>query len=176
MKISQLGWSPLDALLVCLPLGLILKLTGASPGWVFACSCLAIIPLAGWMGRATEHLAAHLGPGAGGLINATFGNAAELIIAVLALKEGLHGVVKASLTGSIIGNILLVLGLSMLVGGFRHRRQKFNRTAAGLGSTLLAVSAEGLMVPAIVHAVGGRAIDEDLQRMSLIIAVVLFVT
>src|SRR6201981_2856500 len=83
----------------------------------FICSCLGIVPLAGWMGRATEELAEHLGHGVGGLLNATFGNAAELIIALMALSKGLTGVVKASLTGSIIGNVLLVLGLSIVAGG-----------------------------------------------------------
>src|SRR5262245_34162943 len=85
---------------------------------VFAFSALAIVPLAGLMGEATEQLASRLGAGVGGLLNATFGNAAELIIALVALQRGLYDVVKASLTGSIIGNILLVLGLSMLAGGF----------------------------------------------------------
>ena len=85
------------------------------------------------MGKATEHLAEKMGAGIGGLLNATFGNAAELIIAALALHKGLHGVVKASITGSIIGNVLLVLGLSVLVGGAKFTQQRFNRTAAGIG-------------------------------------------
>src|ERR1043166_25194 len=97
---------------------------------LFICSGLAIIPLAGIMGRATEHLAEHLGQGIGGLLNATFGNAAELIIALMALHKGLEGVVKASITGSIIGNMLLVLGLSVIAGGAKFKTQKFERTAA----------------------------------------------
>jgi len=95
--------------------------------WVFVASALAIIPLAGLMGEATEQLASRLGAGVGGLLNATFGNAAELIIALVALQRGLYDVVKASLTGSIIGNILLVLGVSMLAGGFRREKQTFDR-------------------------------------------------
>ena len=96
------------------------------------------------MGRATEHLAGRMGSGIGGLLNATFGNAAELIIALMALRAGLYDVVKASITGSIIGNILLVLGLAVLAGGIKHRRQTFNRTSAGIGATLLVLSAIGL--------------------------------
>jgi len=95
---------------------------------VFSFSALAIIPLAGLMGEATEQLASRLGAGVGGLLNATFGNAAELIIALVALEKGLYDVVKASLTGSIIGNILLVLGVSMLAGGLRREKQKFDRS------------------------------------------------
>jgi Ca2+:H+ antiporter len=139
-------------------------------------SSLAIIPLAGLMGRATEHLAERLGAGLGGLLNASFGNAAELIIALMALRAGLLDVVKASITGSIIGNVLLVLGLSVLVGGVKYEAQTFNRTAAGLGATLLALSAIGLVVPALFHFVarGNPAAHE--QELSLEIAIVLFVT
>src|SRR5246500_2756162 len=90
---------------------------------VFITSALAILPLAGWMGRATEQLAERIGEGVGGLLNATFGNAAELIIALVALHAGLHDVVKASIAGSIVGNMLLVLGAAMLAGGNRHRDQ-----------------------------------------------------
>jgi Ca2+:H+ antiporter len=124
---------------------------GALPVFIFA--CIAIIPLAGIMGESTEHLAARLGAGIGGLLNATFGNAAELIIALVALSRGLHDVVKASLTGSIIGNILLVLGAALLAGGFKRERQTFDRAAAAVGSTLLALAAIGLLLPAAFHAV-----------------------
>ena len=118
---------------------------------IFVVSALAIIPLAGLMGRATEMLAERLGQGVGGLLNATFGNAAELIIAGIALREGLFDLVKASITGSIIGNVLLVFGLSALLGGLRHPTQRFNRTAASQGGTLLVLSGIGLVVPAIFH-------------------------
>ena len=117
--------------------------------WIFVVSGLAIIPLAGILGEATEHLAEHVGPGVGGLLNATFGNAAELIIAVFALQAGLYGVVKASITGSIIGNLLLVLGASMLAGGLKYKTQSFNAMAAGMNSTLLLLSTAGLVVPAL---------------------------
>ncbi len=125
---------------------------------VFAFACLAIVPLAGIMGESTEHLAARLGAGAGGLLNASFGNAAELIIAFMALRRGLFDVVKASLTGSIIGNSLLVLGLALVAGGFRRERQVFERSAAAVGSTLLALAAIGLVVPAMFHLVAEGAV------------------
>src|SRR6476660_2387805 len=113
----------LDWLLVFVPAAFVLAYWQAVRNdlALFLCSGLAIIPLAGIMGRATEHLAEHLGQGIGGLLNATFGNAAELIIALMALHKGLIGVVKASITGSIIGNILLVLGASLAAGGFKYR-------------------------------------------------------
>jgi Ca2+:H+ antiporter len=165
---------PLDALLIFIPIALILELAKAPPVWVFAISAVAIVPLAALMGRATEQLATRMGAGVGGLLNATFGNAAELIIALAALRAGLHDVVKASITGSILGNILLVLGLAILCGGLKHERQTFNRTSAGVGVTLLGLSAIGLVVPAIFHRIvqGTEAARE--ARMSLEIAVVLF--
>ena len=154
--------------------------------WVFVASALAIIPLAGLMGEATEQLASRLGAGVGGLLNATFGNAAELIIALVALQRGLYDVVKASLTGSIIGNILLVLGVSMLAGGFRREKQTFDRSAAAASSTLLALAALALLVPAVFHLVAEGAVahhtltpDREVvteQTLSLEIAVVLFVS
>lgn len=166
-------------LLVFAPIALAMEyLFHASAIAIFATSALAIIPLAGLMGRATEQIAERVGEGVGGLLNATFGNAAELIIAIIALRAGLHDLVKASITGSIIGNILLVFGLSALVGGLRFNEQKFNRTAASLGSTLLVLSAIGLVIPAIFHIVagggaGGAAAEREL---SLEISIVLMVT
>jgi Ca2+:H+ antiporter len=124
---------------------------------IFGFACIAIIPLAGIMGEATEHLAARLGAGIGGLLNATFGNAAELIIAMVALSRGLHDVVKASLTGSIIGNVLLVLGAALLTGGFKREKQTFDRAAAAVGSTLLALAGVGLLLPAMFHAVASES-------------------
>ncbi|MGH9382120.1 MAG: calcium/proton exchanger [Thermoanaerobaculia bacterium] len=147
-----------------------------SPTWVFLFACLAILPLAGWMGRSTEHLAERTGEGIGGLLNATFGNAAELIIALMALKAGLYDVVKASLTGSIIGNILLVLGLAMLAGGARRNRQTFNPTGARSQATMLTLAAIALVMPALFHFLGGREAVARERGLSLEIAVVLMVT
>ncbi len=163
----------LDWLLVFVPVTAALEwFVPEAHGWIFVSACIAILPLAGWLGHATEHLAAHTGEGVGGLLNATFGNAAELIIAVAALQRGLHDVVKASLTGSIIGNILLVAGLSMLAGGIRHRTQPFQALAARAQSTLLILSAIALVVPAVFHHVAHatRQVENDL---SLEISVVL---
>lgn len=176
MRIGNLEIDSLSLLLVFVPVSIVLERVHADPVWVFVGSGLAIIPLAGWMGKATEHLAEHVGAGIGGLLNATFGNAAELIIGFVALKAGLLDVVKASITGSIIGNILLVLGASVLVGGLKHETQYFNRTAAGLGVTLAALSAIGLVVPAIFHLVVRGHPEPHERELSLEIALVLFLT
>ncbi len=166
----------LNWLLVFVPVATVLEFTHANPIAIFATSCLAIIPLAGWMGRATEHLAEKLGEGIGGLLNATFGNAAELIIALMALRKGLYEVVKASITGSIIGNILLVLGLSILIGGLKYPKQVFNKTAASLGSTLLGLSAIALVMPAVFHMLVVNKPNVREQDLSLEIAIVLIIT
>src|SRR5512136_2435124 len=123
--------------------------------FIFFAACLAILPLAGWLGKATEHLADKTGEGIGGLLNATFGNAAELIIALAALHKGLYEVVKASLTGSIIGNILLVLGASFLAGGLKFKIQKFNETATRIQSTNLMLAAAAFILPAAYHYLAG---------------------
>src|SRR5262247_3325362 len=149
--------SPLSWMLIFVPAAIVLELMHANPIYVFTASAAGIIPLAGWMGRATEWMAEHLGSGIGGLLNATFGNAAELIIAIMALRAGLHEVVKASITGSIIGNLLLVLGVSLMAGGIRFSILKFNRTAASLSTTLQALSAIALIVPALFHRLAGAA-------------------
>jgi Ca2+:H+ antiporter len=155
----------LKLLLVFVPLAALAEWLHWGGTAVFICACVAIIPLAGLMGEATERLAARLGAGIGGLLNATFGNAAELIIALVALSRGYHDVVKASVTGSIIGNILLVLGLSIFAGGLRRERQTFDRAAAGVGSTLLVLAAIGLVVPAVFHYLGEAAVH--VQRLTL---------
>lgn len=175
----------LDWLLIFVPIAIALRFVPPlhNPTALFIVSCLAIIPLAGWMGHATEHLAEHLGEGVGGLLNATFGNAAELIIALFALKKGLYGVVKASITGSIIGNALLVMGLSLLAGGLKFKRQSFNRTAAGVSATALTLAAIALIMPTIFHIVaaqtpvnlGGWTPQKE-QNLSLAIAIVLILT
>jgi Ca2+:H+ antiporter len=141
----------------------------------FLCACLAILPLAGWLGRATEHLAEHTGETVGGLLNATFGNAAEFIIALAALRQGLHEVVKASITGSIIGNVLLVGGLAMFCGGLRYERQRFRAKAARTQATLLTLAAIALVLPASFHAIGGPAGYASEGMLSLEFAIVLLV-
>lgn len=170
------GW--LTILLLAVPLAIALRFADAGAILLFAASCTAIIPLAGLMGRATEQLAERLGPGIGGLLNATFGNAAELIIALFALFNGLDEVVKASLTGSIIGNILLVLGASLLAGGLKYDVQRFNRTAAGTGATMMVLAAIGMLVPAIFHALP-EVTDADVtleHELSVGVSLVLLMT
>ena len=143
--------------------------------WIFVTASLAIIPLAGWLGHATEHLAAKTGEGLGGLLNATFGNAAEMIIALMALRRGLYDVVKASLTGSIIGNVLLVLGAAILAGGIKHTTQKFNPSGARVQATMLILAAIALIVPAAFHYLGGPSGVVKEAGLSLDISIVLLV-
>jgi len=172
----------IDCLLIAVPATFAIRFV---PGWrhetlLFVVSGLAIIPLAGWMGRATEHLAARTGEGVGGLLNATFGNAAELIIALAALSKGLTGVVKASITGSIIGNILLVLGASFIAGGIKFNSQTFNRTAARGAAASLTLAVIALIIPTVFHISAGRSVagwsPQAEQNLSLAIAGVLFIT
>jgi Ca2+:H+ antiporter len=181
--VKGLAKEPLYWLLGALPLAVALGLLGASDLWIFLVSGLAIVPLAGLMGRATENLAETLGAGIGGLLNATFGNAAELIIGLIALSKGpaMYPLVKASITGSIIGNILLVMGLAILLGGLKYPRQVFNRTAAGMGATLLALASIGLIMPTLYYYLFrtgiGLSADElhNIESLSEEIAVILAV-
>jgi Ca2+:H+ antiporter len=142
---------------------------------IFLASCLAVIPLAGRLGHATAELARYTGEGAGGLLNATFGNAAELIIAIMAIRKGLYSVVKASLTGSIIGNILLVLGAAILAGGLKHKHQRFNMTGARAQATLLTLAAIALVMPAAFHALAGPQARVGDGSISLGISFVLLI-
>lgn len=171
----------LNWLLVFVPAAFCLRyIPGLGSGtWLFIVSALAIIPLAGWMGAATEQLSHRLGEGVGGLLNASFGNAAELIIALIALRAGLIDVVKASITGSIIGNLLLVLGLSIFSGGLRHKQQRFNKTAARASCTALILAAAALVIPSVFHYSASRDggwTPEAEQGLSLAIATVLILT
>jgi Ca2+:H+ antiporter len=178
------GWPYL--LVPLIPIAVLLELTHAEATIVFAASALGIIPTAALMGRATEELAARSGPGIGGLLNVTFGNAPELIIALFALNEGLQEVVKASIVGSILGNILLVLGAAMLAGGIGRDRQTFNRTGASVQSTMLMLAAAALLMPAVFELVEGQGLpspgaeavnyDATVEHLSLAVAIVLIGT
>jgi len=139
------------AVLVFVPLAIGAELMHAQPLVIFGLSALAIIPLAGVLGSATEELAGHTGPTVGGVLTATLGNFAELVIASFALKAGLIDLVKASITGSILGNLLLVLGAALVAGGLKHKTQKINPNLAGLNTTLLTVAVLGLVLPALFH-------------------------
>jgi Ca2+:H+ antiporter len=139
----------LNLLIVFLPVAIGLRILGANDVLVFLTSALAVVPLAGLIGAATDEAAKYLGAGLGGFLTATFGNAAELIIALLALQRGLTEVVKASLTGSILGNLLLVLGLAMFVGGWNRDKQTFNRTHVGAATGMLILTVLALLMPDI---------------------------
>ena len=177
---------PVYALGIFIPIAVGLELAHAAPLLVFSAAALGVIPTAAVMGEATEHIAAQTGPGIGGFLNVTFGNAPELIIAFFALKEGLQEVVKASIVGSIIGNILLVMGAAMLVGGWNREKQSFNRTAANAQSAMLLLALCALILPAVfqlVHGgglpgVGDERVDfgSDLEHLSFAVALVLMVS
>jgi Ca2+:H+ antiporter len=181
---SAHGWPYLLTPLI--PIAVVLELTHASATVIFAVSAAAIIPTAALMGRATEELAAKSGPGIGGFLNVTFGNAPELIIALFALNAGLQEVVKASVVGSILGNMLLVLGASMLVGGLKRDKQTFNRTSAGVQTTMLLLAGGALLMPAIFELVQGQGLpgvnaesidyDSTVEHLSLATAIVLMGT
>ena len=142
----------LNWLLAAIPFAIAAEWLHWSPLAVFGLSALAIIPLSALLGHATEELSAHTGPTVGGLLNATFGNLAELIIAGFALRAGLIDLVKASITGSILGNLLLVLGAAQLAGGLRYKTQTFNRNLATVNVPLLVIAAAGLIVPSLFYA------------------------
>jgi Ca2+:H+ antiporter len=181
---SAHGWPYLLAPLI--PIAVALELVGASATIVFLASALGIIPTAALMGRATEELAARSGPGIGGLLNVTFGNAPELIIALFALERGLQEVVKASIVGSIIGNMLLVLGAAMLAGGIGRDKQRFSRTSASIQTTMLMLACGALIMPAIFELVEGKGLPEPgaeaihyggtVEHLSLAVAIVLIIT
>jgi Ca2+:H+ antiporter len=179
--LSGEGWP--YVLVPFIPIAVALRFADADATIVFFASALGVIPTAALMGRATEELAARSGPGIGGLLNVTFGNAPELIIALFALGEGLHEVVKASLIGSILGNILLVMGAAITVGGVRRERQKFDATAAQAQSLMLLLASVALVMPAIFELVIGGSLPSptdrndrfpsDLETMSALVAIVL---
>src|SRR5215213_3023336 len=174
---------PVHFLGVFIPVAVVLELAHAGPILVFGAAALGVIPCAAVMGEATEAIAARTGPGIGGLLNVTFGNAPELIIAFFALIEGLQEVVKASLVGSIIGNILLVLGGAMFVGGLPREKQTFNRTAANAQSAMLMLALVALIFPAIFQLIHGGGLPRvgvdqvdfgsDLEKLSFGVAIVL---
>lgn len=165
-------------LLILVPIALILAFGGIGGHTsVFVASALALVPLAAVLGRATEEAAIYTGPKIGALLNATLGNAAELIITIVALREGLVDVVKASIAGSIIGNILVVLGLSLLLGGLRNGTQRFDPRTAGTNATMMALAVVALGIPAVFSLAGGdlRPNDRDILRLSDGLAIVLIV-
>jgi Ca2+:H+ antiporter len=176
LSIPRFTWRSLDGaflvLLLLIPAALLSAwLDGGAA--TFFLAALAIIPLAHWMGAATESLAGRLGAGVGGLVNATFGNAAELIIALVALRAGQTAVVKASITGSVICNLLLVLGGAVFAGGLRRQRQLFNATVVLSGVALMYLAVTGLVIPNLFHLALGAAATPLMRPLSLAVSVVL---
>jgi Ca2+:H+ antiporter len=161
-------------LLVFMPVAIVLRLVNANPELVFAASALAIVPLAYQIGKGTEQLAAHAGSQVGGLLNATFANVTELIVSFFLILKGETEVVKASLTGSIISNILLVLGLSFIVGGVGRERQRFNAESAGLHTASLVIAVTALLMPALFRLTPGSTRLET-ETISIGVAVVLLI-
>jgi Ca2+:H+ antiporter len=169
-----------------IPIAVALKLAGASPSIVFVISALGVIPTAALMGRATEELAARSGPGIGGLLNVTFGNAPELIIALFALQKGLHEVVKASIVGSILGNILLVLGAAMFVGGIGRKEQNFRRQSANAQSSMLFLAVTAMVMPAVFELARGHSLPgvdaqlvhfgSSIETLSVVVACILIIS
>jgi Ca2+:H+ antiporter len=169
-----------------IPAAIALDLAGASDAVVFIASALGIVPTAALMSDATEELASRAGPGIGGLVNVTFGNAPELIIALFALGHGLQEVVKAALVGSIAGNVLLVLGAAMLLGGLGRTKQSFSVTTASAQTSMLLLAAGALFMPAVFSLVDGSGLPSpggvrthfgsDVEHLSLAVALVLIVT
>jgi Ca2+:H+ antiporter len=162
---TKLNW-----LLVFIPVAIALRAFGANPIVVFAVSALSLIPLASLTENATDALASYLGPTWGGLLSASLGNAPEIIIGFFALRQGLVSVVKASLAGSIVNNLLFALGVSMFLGGLKHGTQRFNQAVAGMNGSLLLLTAAGLVIPAVFYFSSPRVTRE----ISLEIAVILF--
>lgn len=154
-------------MLAFVPVSILLRVFNVPPVWIFLSSCLAIVPLAGTMGTATEELAKYRGQAIGGLLNATFGNATELIIAIIAVVNGEVDIVRASLIGSIVGNLLLVLGISALLGGLKFKEQKFSTDAAGTHSSMMTIAVISLLVPAIFVRNVPRLHEADVRVYSL---------
>lgn len=173
-------------LFIFVPLAVVAEFVLHNPLLVFVFSCIGLIPLAGLLGEATEELAIHTGPKLGGLLNATLGNAAELIITIVALQAGKYELVKASITGSILGNLLLILGLSLLLGGLKHGVQRFDRSTAGMSASMMTLAVIGLVIPTLFELIrevqtgtldvlGTEVRDPALDSLSLGVAAVLIV-
>ncbi len=165
----------LSSLLIFVPISVAGHFLHWSEAVIFVTSCLAIVPLAAWMGTATEEIAVVAGPSLGGLLNATFGNATELIIALVALNAGLVNVVKATITGSIIGNLLLVMGFSMFLGGLRYKEQEFQPVIARVNASAMNLAVIAILLPTAVDATSTGIDEATIQKLSVAVAIVLIV-
>ena len=166
----------LKYMLIFIPISFIAKFMNASGSVMFILSCLSIIPLAGLMGEGTEEISFYSGPKIGGFLNGTFGNATELIISFFALKQGLFDIVKSSIAGAVIGNVLLVVGASMLAGGLKFKTQKFNEKVSEVTSSMLLFAVLGLCIPALfTHTVDPALLNTRYEGLSVFVAVVLII-
>jgi len=166
---------PINFFLIAILLAFLADILGWGDIWVFALSAAGVIPMASYIGEATESLAEHTGPRIGGLLNATLGNAAELIITIIAIREGLLDLVKASITGSILGNILLIMGASMLLGGLRNGPQSFSSRHASRNAILLVLAVVALLIPSMLSSAIGPADSPEVEALSLGVAVIMIV-
>jgi Ca2+:H+ antiporter len=173
--IEFIAGNPWSFLLAALPLTLAAQLLHWPPVVIFICAALGIIPLAAYIGEATEDLASYTNPRLGALLNATFGNAAELIITIAAVRAGLIELVKASITGSIIGNLLLVLGFAMLTGGLRHGTQIFDKRSASRNAIMLVLAVVALIIPSAWSQAIGAASDPKVEALSVGVAIIMMV-
>ena len=159
-----------------IPISFVAKFMNASGSVMFILSCLSIIPLAGLMGEGTEEISFYSGPKIGGFLNGTFGNATELIISFFALKQGLFDIVKSSIAGAVIGNVLLVVGASMLAGGLKFKTQKFNEKVSEVTSSMLLFAVLGLCIPALfTHTVDPALLNTRYEGLSVFVAVVMII-
>lgn len=166
----------LKYMLIFIPISFIAKFMNASPTTMFILSCLSIIPLAGLMGEGTEEISFYSGPKIGGFLNGTFGNATELIISFFALKEGLFDVVKSSIAGAVIGNVLLVVGASMLAGGIKYKTQHFNQKVSEVSSSMLIFAVLGLCIPALfTHTVDPNLLNTRYEGLSIFVALIMII-
>ena len=166
---------PISLILVALPLAYLAEIFHWGPVWVFALSAISVIPMAAYIGEGTEALAAYTNPRIGGLLNATLGNAAELIITIVAIRAGLLELVKASITGSILGNLLLVMGLSMVVGGVKHGQQTFDRRQASRNAILLVLAVIALLIPSIFSGYIENPQSTRVEALSVGTAIIMMV-
>lgn len=161
-------------MLIFVPISFIAEFMHASPSIMFVLAALSIIPLAGLMGEGTEEISFYAGPKIGGFLNGTFGNATELIISFFALKEGLFEVVKSSIAGAVIGNVLLVLGASMLAGGLKYKSQTFNKQMVEVSSSMLLFAVVGLCIPALfTHTVDPSLLNTRYEGLSIFVAIIM---
>lgn len=166
----------LKYMLIFIPISIVAKFFQVNGTLMFVFACLSIIPLAGLMGEGTEEISFYSGPKMGGFLNATFGNATELIISFFALKNGLFEVVKSSIAGAVIGNVLLVMGASMLAGGLKYKTQKFNVKVTDVTSSMLLFAVIGLCVPALfTHTVDPALLNTRYEGLSIVVAIVMII-